>query len=265
MSASTSAPAELQAAAARLREAERTRTPIPPVVEQHPLMTVDDAYAVQALNVEARIGAGARLVGHKIGLTSEPMQKMLGVDQPDYGALLDDQVHESGAAVDAAAFIAPRIEPELAFLLARDLSGVEITAADVLDATAYIVPALEVIDSRIADWKIGLIDTIADNASCGCAVVGTTRTTPADVAMASALVELRVDGESGDTGAGAAVLGHPAKAVAWLAGALAAQGVTLRAGQVVLSGSITAAIPLTPGTTVVADFGELGSAEVHVR
>jgi 2-keto-4-pentenoate hydratase len=209
----------LEALAEELRRAEQTRTPIEPLSTCHPEFGVDDAYAIQTLNVRAR---AARVVGHKIGLTSEPMQRMPGVDQPDCGVLCEDRVHPSGVA-------------------------------------------LEVIDSRIADWRIGLVDTIADNASRGCAVLGDRRTAPADVALAGAHVDLRVDGEVVDAGCGAAVLGHPAKAVAWLATALAAQGVALRVGDVVLSGSITKAIELTDGTTVAADFGPLGVAEVRVR
>ena len=182
-----------------------------------------------------------RVVGHKIGLTSKPMQEMLGVDQPDYGVLYDDRVHTTGVQLDVAALIAPRVEPELAFILREDLPGPGVTTADVRAATGAIVPALEVIDSRIRDWKITLIDTIADNASCHCAVLATERHPVSDIDLPAAAVTMTVDGEPLQQGVGAAVLGDPAEAVAWLANALARHGVALKTGHVVLSGSITTA------------------------
>jgi 2-keto-4-pentenoate hydratase len=200
-----------------------------------------------------------------IGLTAKAMQEMLGVDEPDYGCLYADRVLEDGAQIAAAGLIAPRVEPEIAFVLAKPLSGPGVTAQDVLAATAYVVPALEVIDSRIADWNIGLVDTIADNASCARVVLGSQRSGSLDVDLAAAAVDLWVNGESVQQGTGAAVLGHPAEAIAWLANALAGHGVTLQAGHVLLPGSLTAAVPFAAGDHVVADFAELGTVEVHVR
>jgi 2-oxopent-4-enoate hydratase len=246
----------LQSVADALRRAEDSGEPIAPISATHPELTADDAYAIQALNLRAEV------IGHKIGLTSRPMQEMLGVDQPDYGVLYDDRVHVSGIALDISGLIAPRIEPELAFVLRDDLAGPGVTARDVRAATEAIVPALEVIDSRIRDWKITLVDTIADNASCHCAVLGTESHVVGDVDLAAAAVALSVDGEVLQEGVGAAVLGDPAEAVAWLASALAGHGVALRAGHVVLSGSITAAVPIAVGSHVVADFGPLGRVEV---
>jgi 2-keto-4-pentenoate hydratase len=186
------------------------------------------------------------------------MQEQLGVDEPDFGVLYADRVLASGATVDARALIAPRVEPEWAFVLGADLDGPGVTAADVRAATAAVVPAIEVIDSRIADWRITLVDTVADNASGHCAVLGTERHAVDAVDLTGAPVALRVDGEEVGRGTGEVVLGDPARAVAWLADALATHGAALRAGHVVLSGSMTAAAPLTAGARVEADFGPLG-------
>jgi 2-keto-4-pentenoate hydratase len=246
----------LQSVADALRRAEDSGEPIAPISATHPELTAADAYAIQALNLRTDV------IGHKIGLTSRPMQEMLGVDQPDYGVLYGDRVHGSGVQLDVAGLIAPRIEPELAFILREDLAGPGVTARDVLAATESVVPALEVIDSRIRDWKITLVDTIADNASCHCAVLGTESRAAGDVDLPRAAVAMSVNGEVVHEGVGAAVLGDPAEAVAWLANALAGHGVSLRAGHVVLSGSITAAVPIAPGDHVVADFGPLGRVEV---
>jgi 2-keto-4-pentenoate hydratase len=264
----TASQAILGAVASALELAEVTGEPIAPISRTHPELTVEDAYAIQAINVRSRersATAPARVVGHKIGLTSKAMQEMLGVDQPDYGALYDDRVHESGVELELSRLIAPRIEPEWAFVLGEDLSGPEVTGADVRAATDYVMPALEVIDSRIRDWKIGLIDTIADNASCHCAVLGSERHRLADVDLISSHVAMSVKGEVVQHGRGAAVLGDPVEAVAWLANALGAHDVTLRVGQIILSGSITAAAVIAPGDHVIADFGPLGSVEAIAR
>lgn len=262
MAAPTATAATLRELAAALREAERHGRAIPPLSVDNPGLTIADAYAIQALNVRAR-GQQAPVVGHKIGLTSPAMQEMLGVGEPDYGALHRDRVLPSGASVATAPLIAPRVEPEWAFVLGADLEGPGVTLADVRAAAEAVMPALEVIDSRIADWRIGLVDTIADNASGHCAVLGAERHALDAVDLAASTVELRVDGEPVQRGTGAAVLGDPALAVAWLADALAEHGTALRAGHVVLSGSITAAVPLTAGAHVEADFGALGTVEVH--
>lgn len=261
----TASQAILHAVADALLLAEIGGEPIAPISKTHPELTADDAYAIQAINSHSREVDGtrpARVVGHKIGLTSKAMQDMLGVDQPDYGVLYEDRVHATGVELDVAPLIAPRIEPELAFVLRDDLPGPNVTAADVVRSTEAIVPALEVIDSRIRDWEITLTDTIADNASCHCAVLGAERHPVAAVDLPGAAVSMSVDGEVRQQGVGAAVLGDPAEAVAWLANALAGHGVTLKAGHVVLSGSITAAEPIAPGSHVVADFGPLGRVEV---
>jgi 2-oxopent-4-enoate hydratase len=244
--------------------AELRREPLAPLSATQPALTVEDAYAIQAINAASLTATHGGVAGHKIGLTSRAMQEMLGVDEPDYGHLYADRVHETGTTIDPSALIAPRIEPEIAFVLGSELSGPGVTAEDVLAATDHVVPALEVIDSRIADWKIKLVDTIADNASCASVVLGDLRTAPADVELAAATVELRVDGETVQQGTGAAVLGHPARAIAWLANALGRFGVGLEAGHVVMPGSLTAAISLEPATVVTADFGVLGEVQARV-
>jgi len=155
-----------------LWRAEISRTPIAPLTEQYSDLVVEDAYAIQAINVRRRIDAGARVIGRKVGLTSKPMQQLLGVDEPDYGVLLDDMYVEEGDEIDLSRLIQPRIEAELAFVLDRDLEGPGVTAAKALAAIAGVLPALEIVDSRVADWRIQLVDTVSDNASCGLLTVG---------------------------------------------------------------------------------------------
>jgi 2-keto-4-pentenoate hydratase len=261
----TVSPAALHHALAdALLLAELRREPLAPLSATRPELTVQDAYAIQAVDAASLAATHGGVAGHKIGLTSRAMQEMLGVDEPDYGHLYGDRVHRTGTTIDASALIAPRIEPEIAFVLGAPLSGPGVTPDDVLAATAHVVPALEVIDSRIADWKIALVDTIADNASCASVILGARRTAPATVDLAAAAVELRVDGQTVQQGTGAAVLGHPARAIAWLANALGRFGVGLEPGQVLMPGSLTAAVALEPGTVVRADFGPLGDVEARV-
>jgi 2-keto-4-pentenoate hydratase len=261
----TTSATTLEAVADALRFAELRGVPIAPVSSTWRGLTVEDAYAIQRANARYRLAAGGRVVGHKIGLTSEAMQRMLGVHEPDYGRIFEDCVLSSGDELASDGLIAPRIEPEIAFVLGDGLRGPDVTADQALAATAYVLPALEVIDSRIADWKITLVDTVADNASCARVVLGQRRTAPSDVAMAAAMAQLRVDGRLVQQGPGAAVLGHPARAVAWLANAVARFGVALEPGQVILPGSLTAAEPIRAGNHVEADFGDLGSVEVTCR
>jgi 2-keto-4-pentenoate hydratase len=261
----TPAAASIEALADQLALAAERRQPIEPLSEGNPELSVADAYAIQAVNAARSERAGARLAGHKIGLTSEPMQRMLGVDQPDYGRVFDTQVAASPAIVEREALIAPRIEPELAFVLSGDLRGPGVTPDDVLAATDHVVGALEVIDSRIADWAIKLVDTIADNASCGSVVLGATRIDPIETNLRQVEARLLIDGEEVEGGNGAAVLGDPAAAVAWLANAVGEFGVELEAGHVIMSGSMCAAAPIDAGNEVVADYGEHGRVEVSVR
>ncbi|MBX6395487.1 MAG: fumarylacetoacetate hydrolase family protein [Alicyclobacillaceae bacterium] len=248
--------------AERLLQAERERRPIQPLTEAEPDITVVDAYRIQLALIERKLGAGDRVVGHKIGLTSRPMQEMFGVREPDYGHLLRSMQVESGATVDAP-LIQPRVEAEIAFVLGTGLEGPGVGLHDVLRATEYVVPAIEVVDSRIENWRIRLADTVADNASSGCFVLGARPCRVTDVELDLVGMVLYENGEVVQTGAGAAVLGHPALGVAWLANKLAEFGMSLQPGQVVLSGAVSAAVPVKPGARYVASFGRLGRVEVR--
>ncbi|MDP9101715.1 MAG: 2-keto-4-pentenoate hydratase [Actinomycetota bacterium] len=245
--------------AALLADAERTRTPVPPLTTSHPGIDVVDAYEIQLVNIRRRLADGAVVRGHKVGLSSLAMQQMMGVDEPDYGHLLDDMVLTQDVPVAAGRFIAPRVEVEVGFVLGDDLPGEGCTVADVLRCTDYVVPAIELIDSRIADWKIGLADTVADNASSAGLVLGGERRTPADIDLRGIDATLHRNGEQVAAGRSDAVLGDPAIAVAWLARTVAAFGVRLLAGHVVLPGSCTRAYDVGPGDEVVAHFAGMGS------
>lgn len=246
-----------RAAAAALAEAQRLRTPCAPVTEQFGI-TDDDAYAIQQLNVRARTTAGATRVGWKVGLTSGAIQEWLKVDEPDYGTLTDDMVVQEGL-VDTSRLLQPRAEGELAFVLDRDLAGPGVDVAKVLAATRFIVPAIEIIDSRIAEWKISWADTVADNASSGLFVLGTALASPREVDLRLAGMALRKNGRVVSTGAAAACLGNPANAVAWLSNKLAEQGERLRAGDVVLSGALGPVTPVDVGDWLALDVAGVGT------
>lgn len=252
-------------AAASLLDAYASRVPIRPLTGTEPDLTLADAYAIQQAQVQRWIADGALVKGHKVGLTSAAMQRQLGVDQPDYGHLLDTMFHTDGAPIDTGRFLQPRIEPEIAFVLGRPLRGPGVTAADAAGAVEFVLPALEIIDSRIADWKITLTDTVADNASSGGVVLGTTPVRPEGLDLALTGCLLHRNGELIDTGAGGAVLGSPLNALIWLANTLGPMGVGLEAGHVVLPGSITAAIPVSAGDTVVATFAGMGNVTARFR
>jgi 2-oxopent-4-enoate hydratase len=253
----------IQAEAAILLTALRDSSAVAPPSDRLTGLTIDDAYAIQRALIAQRCAAGARAVGRKVGLTSAAMQEMLGVDQPDYGVLLDDMVVADGATIDGGGLIAPRIEAEIAFVLGRDLAGSDVTIDDVLAATVAVRPALEVIDSRVADWRIAIEDTIADNASAALVVLGDERD-PADVDLVAEVATVQI-GEAIEQGRGDAVLGHPAAPVAWLAGILDRHGEGLVAGEIILPGAMARALPIAPGDTIVARYRTLGMIEVAVR
>lgn len=257
--------AQVTALSEKLVAAEREREPIPPLTEMHPEMDAADAYAVQQGWIQRRLAAGSRLVGWKVGLTSVAMQKMLGVDQPDFGHLLDTMSLEDGAAIATQQLIWPRVEPEIAFQLRARLRGPGVTRDDVLQATEAVMPALEVIDSRVRDWKIKLPDTIADNASCGRFVLGKDRVAPGGIDLRLVGMNYFVNDELASTATGAAVLGDPAAAVAWLCNTIAGFGQGLEAGQVVMPGSLVGAIDAKPGTTFKAVFDHLGTVSISAK
>jgi 2-keto-4-pentenoate hydratase len=253
---------ERQAVADALAQAERQRVPIEPPTETWPGLDTDDAYAIQLLNAEARIGAGEVVRGHKVGLTSRAMQQMLGVTEPDYGHLFDDMFVTEGDSLDAAQFCHPRVEMEVAFVLEDPIAGPGATVAEVMRKTAFVLPAIEVIDSRVRDWRITLADTIADNASSARVVLGGNPTSLAGVDVRLLGGILRRRGEIVETGASGAVLGNPATAVAWLANKLAEFGTRLEAGHVVMPGACTRAVDVDAGDAIRAEFDVLGSVQV---
>ncbi|MFI0355392.1 2-keto-4-pentenoate hydratase [Actinomadura sp. 9N407] len=251
-------------AADRLWAAELERRPISPLIESYPGIDVVDAYEIQLLNIRRRLAAGGAVKGHKVGLSSKAMQQMMGVDEPDYGHLLADMELSEDEPVLASAYCRPRVEVEVGFVLGADLPGEECTEADVLAATERVVPSLELIDSRIADWRIKLADTIADNASSAGFVIGA-GVPPAGLDLTAIDATLYRGGETVVSGRSDAVLGDPVIAVAWLARKVASFGVRLRAGNVVLPGSCTRAIDVAAGETYTAEFTGLGSVSLSFK
>jgi len=248
--------------AADLAEAERSRAPIAPLTDENPTIDVVDSYEIQLTNIRQRVAEGARVVGHKVGLSSKAMQQMMGVDEPDYGHLLDEMEVFEDKPVQAGRYLYPRVEVEVGLVLAEDLPGAECTEDDVLAATAAFAPAIELIDTRITDWKIKLCDTIADNASSAGFVLGAERVAPKDVDIKKIDAVLTRNGEVVAKGRSDAVLGNPVTAVAWLARKVESFGVRLRKGDIVLPGSCTRAIDARPGDQFVAEFDGLGSVRL---
>lgn len=244
-----------------LFEATLTKVPIAPIRDQLQGATLNDAYAIQTVQLNRHLNEGRTLKGHKIGLTSLAMQEQLGVDSPDFGFFLDHMVYAEGQTVPTDSFISPKVEPELAFKLAQDLSGT-VTMQEVLEATEAIYPAIEIIDSRIENWNIQLVDTVADNASCGAIVISNTPLNINVDQLTEVPCSLKINGSEQARGSGQDVMGHPAAPLAWLAQTLSHQGVSLKAGQYILTGSFTKALPVVAGETVTADFGNLGALEL---
>lgn len=250
---------EHHAAAASLRDAASTRTPIAPLRNVYPAFTLDDAYAVQRINVEHAIACGARIVGRKIGLTSRAVQTQLGVAEPDFGTLTADMAFGDSEEISWVRLLQPKAEAEIALVLERDLAHERHTLADVIAATAYALPALEVVGSRIAKWDIRIVDTVADNASSSVFVLGATprQLGDFDARLCGMVIERR--GEPVSVGAGAACLGHPLVAAAWLANRMSALGTPLRAGDVVLTGALGPMVEVAAGDVLEARIEGLGS------
>jgi 2-oxo-hept-3-ene-1,7-dioate hydratase len=220
-------------------------------------MELEDAYAVQGLWAAMRVADGARVIGHKIGLTSRAMQKASKMTEPDYGVMLGDALYADGATIPAGRFIRPRLEVELAFVMGRDLAGPAAQVHDVLAATAYVTPALEIIDYR-TEVPRAITDTIADNAAFGAIVTGGRMVRPMDVDLRWIAATLSQNGVIEETGVSAAVMGHPAAGIAWLVRKLDALGDGLRAGETVLAGAFTRPVDIAPGDVIHADYGPLG-------
>lgn len=256
---------QIEAAASALDAAERERVQTGLLSLKHPDMTMDDAYAVQAAWVKRKIGAGRRVIGWKIGLTSKAMQYALNIDIPDSGVLFDDMLFEDGARIPGSRFIQPRIEAEIAFVMKAPLAGPNVTVFDVLNATDYVTPALEILDTRILrvdpETKKArtIVDTISDNAANAGIVLGGRQMRPdaIDMRWMGAIVSRNAEVE--ETGLGAGVLNHPARGIAWLANRLALYGDRIEAGQIVLAGSFIRPVEARHGDTIVADFGPSGT------
>jgi 2-keto-4-pentenoate hydratase len=247
-----------------LYEARRTRQAIAPFTDADPDLGMADGYAVQQELTRLLLADGDRIVGYKVGLTSKPMQQMIGVDQPDYGPVLASTVYADGDVVSLGSFIQPRLEAEIAFVLSSPLAGPDVSVLDARRAIAGMTAAVEIVDSRFADWRIRLADTVADLASNG-AVAVSSRLVPLD-GLDPRLIGMVLTrrGELVDTGAGAAALGDPVKVVAWLANTLGEMGVKLEAGQLIMTGALHAAVPMRAGDVFRADFDHLGPLTVRV-
>ncbi len=258
-------PEDIERYGDELYEALLARRTVAPLLEREPDITLDDAYRIQSRMVARRVAAGETIVGKKIGVTSKPVQDFLGVFQPDFGQLTSGMVCREGEPIDLGRLIQPKAEAELAFVLKRDLVGPGITAMDVIHATDYVLPCFEIVDSRITDWKIKIQDTVADNASCGVFVLGQTKGDPKDFDMSLAGMVLEKNGELFSTSVGAAVQGSPVNAVAWLANTLGVLGIPFKAGEIILSGSQSALVPVVDGDELVCTIGGLGSCRVSFR
>lgn len=247
----------------KLLEAERNRIGIPPITESIKDLSIKDAYLIQLEIVNEKLSQGHSITGKKIGLTSEAMQKLLKVNEPDYGHLLSSMEITNGET-KREDYLKPRVEAEIAFVLKKAIKGPNITVDDVLDATDYVVGSIEIVDSRIENWQIKLLDTIADNASSAKYVLGNVKRKIEEVDLREIEMHLYKNGEQMNSGKGSDVLGNPAACVAWLANRLADFNIGIEAGEVVLSGALSAALDAEQGDRFVADFGEaFGKIELH--
>jgi len=240
-----------------------SRQAVAPLTDREPDITIEDAYQIQLRMIQRRLDAGEHVVGKKIGVTSKVVMDMLKVNQPDFGHLLSGMVYNEGQPISAGSMIAPKAEAEVAFILARDLEGPGVTAADVLRATDCVMPCFEIVDSRIRDWKIKIQDTVADNASCGVLTLGGLRKSPRDLDLALAGMVLEKNGEIISTSCGASVQGSPVNAVAWLANTLGRLGIGLKAGDIILSGSQSPLVPVVAGDSLYCSVGGLGGTSVR--
>lgn len=246
-----------------LYDALRAQQAIDPLILTHPDLDIDAAYAIQQRLMQRRLESGERVIGKKIGVTSRAVMDLLGVFQPDFGWLTDRMVYIDGESIPASALIQPKAEGEVAFLLKHTLKGPGVTRGDVMDATEGVMACFEIVDSRIRDWKISIVDTIADNASCGAFVLGNRLVDPRDVDLYTCGMVLEKNGEIVATGAGAAAMGHPAEAVAWLANTLGERGIALEAGEVILSGSLGTMVPVASGDALRVSIGGMGGCSVR--
>lgn len=239
------------------------RKTIEPLTNREADITIEDAYHIQQRMIARRVEKGERIVGKKIGVTSQAVMNMLGVGQPDFGYMLDGMIYGDGAAIDAGTLIQPKAEGEIAFVLKKDLMGPGVSASDVLAATEGVMACFEIVDSRITDWKIKIQDTVADNASCGVFVLGDRMADPYAVDLRTCGMVLEKNGEIVVTGAGAATMGSPVNAVVWLANTLGKLGIPLKAGEVILSGALGAMVPVKAGDNLRVTIGDIGGCSVR--
>lgn len=251
--------------AVQLLKAEETCTTIEPITKNNPDITVDEAYQIQLKQIAQKVENGRKIVGKKIGLTSKAMQNMLNVNQPDYGHLLDDMMIVDGESLSLAGLIQPKLEFEIAFVLKKDLKGPGVTFQDVVEAVDYVVPAIEVIDSRIENWNIKFEDTVADNGSSARVVIGGRPTPLTDLDLSLIGMAVYRNGQLFDTAAGAAVMSNPIHAIVWLTNALGKYDIPLLQGEVVLSGALTAAVPVEPGDTFNVKFDRIGEVTLTIN
>lgn len=252
-------------AAAAVLKARRDRQAIGRISESHGIAGLDAAYAVAEINTRTRLEQGARIVGMKVGLTSKAVQQQLGVDQPDFGILFDDMEFLNGQDIPMNRLLQPKVEAEVAFVMARDLPGKAPSYAEFLASLAYALPAIEVVDSVIADWKITLVDTVADNASSGLFVLGDQPVEIGKLSLGDIGMQMEKNGQQVSIGTGAACLGHPLRAAFWLARTMAARGSSLKAGQVILSGALGPMVPVAAGDLITAQIGALGKVACRMN
>ena len=249
--------------AIELFSAYQSSMPIDSITDRYPELTVQDAYRIQKLFLGKRLALGEQVIGKKIGVTSQAVMDMLGVNQPDFGQLTDRMVINQGDSIAMESMIQPKAEGEIAFVLKQDLSGPGVTVADVLRATEGVMACFEIVDSRIRDWKIRIQDTVADNASCGVFVLGDRLVDHRNLKLSTTGMVLEKNGQVVGTGAGAATMGSPAIAVAWLANTLGELGMSLKAGEVILSGALSAMVPVTAGDNLRMTLAGIGSCSVR--
>lgn len=259
-------PALIEKAADLLWEAEANGVPIRPVRELLGTGTdIDTGYAVQQINTDRWIQSGRRVSGRKIGVTSEAVQKQIGVDQPDFGTLFADTEYGDGIPIPADRLMQPRAEGEVALILERGLNSAPHGFAEIMRAVAFALPAIEVVDSRIAGWDISIVDTVADNASCGLYVLGGKPVPLSAFDARTVPMSMTIDGEERSSGTGAACLGHPLHAARWLADVMCQRGIPLESGDVIMTGALGPLVPLSPGQEIVARFGPLGEVTTRIR
>ncbi|MCL2482544.1 MAG: 2-keto-4-pentenoate hydratase [Propionibacteriaceae bacterium] len=250
---------KIERVATTLATAYTTKQAIRPPVETDPDLTINDAYAIQLRQIEARLDAGGVIKGYKVGLTSKAMQNMLGVNQPDYGHLMADMFHLDHMPIQAADYLQPKVEPEIAFVMGKELCGPGVNVAEAIHAVDFVLPSLELIDSRVADWKISIVDTIADNASSAGVILGSKPALLTSLDLTKVGCNLSVNSQMIGSGVGSAVLGSPLNALVWLCNTLGEQGISFKPGDVILPGSITVAQEVRAGSVAHAEFSGLGS------